>query len=146
MADSDNSMIQLKKEFRTGVKWVDKFAGESEYESITSGRFTNEELETHAKTFGKDAFGGVAYSANFSVRQTTNPYWVTNVSAFAVLPENNGLRENIIGEYPVNDDEMMITSYTADTIERIPGICDIYLKVTGSDSPYQRKESFIFIQ
>ncbi len=116
MADSDNSMIQLKKEFKTQVKWVDKIAGESEYESITSGKFTNEELKTQAETFGKNAFGGVAYSANFSVRQTTNPYWVTNVSAFAVLPEENGLRKDIVGEYPVNDNEMMITSYTAEML------------------------------
>jgi ABC-type lipoprotein export system ATPase subunit len=116
MADSDNSMIQLKKEFKTQVKWVDKFAGESEYESITSGKFTNEELKAQAKTFGKNAFGGVAYSANFSVRQTTNPYWVTNVGSFAVLPEDNGLRKDIIGEYPINDNEIMITSYTADML------------------------------
>jgi len=116
MADSDNSMIQLKKEFKTQVKWVDKIAGESEYESVASGKFTNEELKNQAKTFGKNAFGGVNYSANFSVRQTTNPYWVTNVSAFAVLPEDNGLRKDIIGEYPVNDNEMMITSYTADML------------------------------
>ena len=116
MADSDNSMIQLKKEFKTQVKWVDKIAGESEYESITSGKFTNEELKTQAKIFGKNAFGGVAYSANFSVRQTTNPYWVTNVVSFAVLPEDNSLRKDIIGEYPVNDDEMMITSYTAEML------------------------------
>lgn len=116
MADSDNSMIQLKKEFKTQVKWVDKIAGETEYESVTSGKFTNYDLKAQAKTFGKNAFGGVSYSANFSVRQTTNPYWVTNVSAFAVLPEDNGLRNDIIGEYPVNDNEMMITSYTADML------------------------------
>ena len=116
MADSDNSMIQLKKEFKTQVKWVDKIAGETEYESVTSGKFTNDDLKAQAKTFGKNAFGGVSYSANFSVRQTTNPYWVTNVSAFAVLPEDNGLRNDIIGEYPVNDNEMMITSYTADML------------------------------
>lgn len=116
MADSDNSMIQLKKEFKTQVKWVDRIAGESEYESVTSGKFTNEDLKAQAKTFGKNAFGGVNYSANFSVRQTTNPYWVTNVRAFAVLPEDNGLRNDIIGEYPVNDNEMMITSYTAEML------------------------------
>ncbi|MBE6815736.1 MAG: ATP-binding cassette domain-containing protein [Ruminococcaceae bacterium] len=116
MADSDNSMIQLKKEFKTQVKWVDKIAGESEYESVTSGKFTNDDLKAQAKTFGKNAFGGVNYSANFSVRQTTNPYWVTNVSAFAVLNEDNGLRNDIIGEYPVNDNEMMITSYIADML------------------------------
>ena len=116
MADSDNSMIQLKKEFKTQVKWVDKIAGESEYESVTSGKFTNEDLNAQAETFGKNAFGGVSYSANFSVRQTTNPYWVTNVSAFAVLPEGNGLREDITGEYPADDNELMITSYTADML------------------------------
>lgn len=116
MADSDNSMIQLKKEFKTQVKWVDKIAGESEYESVTSGKFTNDDLKAQAKTFGKNAFGGVNYSANFSVRQTTNPYWVTNVRAFAVLNEDNGLRNDIIGEYPVNDNEMMITSYIADML------------------------------
>ncbi|MBQ4103670.1 MAG: ABC transporter ATP-binding protein/permease [Clostridia bacterium] len=116
MADSDNSMIQLKKEFKTQVKWVDKIAGESEYESVTSGKFTNDELKAQAKTFGKNAFGGVNYSANFSVRQTTNPYWVTNVRAFAVLNEDNGLKNDIIGEYPVNDNEMMITSYTAEML------------------------------
>ncbi len=116
MADSDNSMIQLKKEFKTQVKWVDKIAGETEYESVTSGKFTNEDLKAQAKTFGENAFGGVAFSANFSVRQTTNPYWVTNVSAFAVLPEDNGLRNDIIGEYPINDNEMMITSYTAEML------------------------------
>ena len=116
MADSDNSMIQLKKEFKTQVKWVDRIAGESEYESVTSGKFTNDDLKAQAKTFGKNAFGGVNYSANFSVRQTTNPYWVTNVRAFAVLPEDNGLRNDIIGEYPVNDNEMMITSYTAEML------------------------------
>lgn len=116
MADSDNSMIQLKKEFKTQVKWVDKIAGESEYESVTSGKFTNDDLKAQAKTFGKNAFGGVNYSANFSVRQTTNPYWVTNVRAFAVLNEDNSLRNDIIGEYPVNDNEMMITSYIADML------------------------------
>ena len=116
MADSDNSMIQLKKEFKTQVKWVDKIAGESEYESISSGKFTNEELAELTKTFGTKAFGGISLSSNFNVRQSNSQYWLTNVGAFAVLPEKNDLRNDIIGEYPVNDDELMITSYTANML------------------------------
>lgn len=116
MADSDNSMIQLEKEFKTQVKWVDKIAGETEYESVASGKFTNEELDGLTKTFGTKVFGGIALSSNFNVRQSNSAYWLTNVGAFAVLPEKNDLRNDIIGEYPTNDDELMITSYTANML------------------------------
>ena len=116
MADSDNSMIQLKKEFKTQVKWVDRLAGETEYESVSSGKFTNTELDEITQVFGTKAFGGISLSSNFNVRQSSSEYWLTNVGAFAVLPEKNDLRSDIIGEYPVNDDELMITSYTANML------------------------------
>ena len=35
------------------------------------------------------------------------------------------------------------TSYTADTIERIPGICEMYSREIGSESPYHRNDIFI---
>ena len=37
------------------------------------------------------------------------------------------------------------TSYTAVTMERMPGIWLMYSREMGSESPYQRKESFMSV-
>lgn len=116
MADSSNSMIQLEKKYRTQVKWVDKLSGESNYEEVATGKFTKDELKKQSEKFGKDAFGGIGVSTNFYVRQTSSDYWINSVSAYAVLPQDNGLRKDIIGEYPENDDEILITSYLAEML------------------------------
>ncbi len=114
LSDISISNVQLRKEYSTRTVWYEKGEKSGEYDSWELGKFNNAEINEIAIKFGKDAFGGINIGGNFNLRINNSKYWLNSIIAYAYLPENNSLRQNITGTYPQNANEIMITSYIAD--------------------------------
>jgi len=125
LKDSDISVMQVKKEYKTDVTWFTNGEKDYSYDSVADARFNNADIEKFAETLGKDVFGAAISYTNYNVRNNQSSYWVNGINAFAYIDENNSLRGKINGEYPKNKDEIVISSYAADMFKA----CEVY----GSD-------------
>ena len=111
--DSNIYTLKLAKEYRTiTTSYYNDVAAES-WEEYDYAAFSDEDVKTYAEQFGGDTFGAVTIDAMLPVKELSD-YYLSNISSFATLSENNGLREKIIGRYPQSDNEIVLSSYTAE--------------------------------
>lgn len=114
LSDISITNVQLRKEYSTKTIWYEKGEKSGEYDDWDIGNFNDAEIKEIADKFGKNAFGGINIDSSFNLRINNSKYWLNTIVAYAYLPENNSLRQNITGTYPQNANEIMITSYIAD--------------------------------
>lgn len=113
--ESANSFIKMEKVYRVIEKYyMDGI--EEEFEITSSAHYTDEELGEYAKTFGENIFGGVSAWSSFRVEANSSQYWINSIETFAYLQEGNILREKINGRYPEKNDEICISSYSAQVL------------------------------
>lgn len=124
--DSSSTLIKMGKYYEVIEKYVyDGIEDEWSYSNETS--FTEEELMEYAKVFGADTFGGVEGWSSYPIQNNVGPYWKNDLRSFAYLQEGNALRQNINGRYPEKDDEICISSYSAEVLYN----CKTYDQSTG---------------
>lgn len=124
--DSASSLIKMGKYYEITGKYVyDGIEDEWSYSQET--RFTEEELIEYAKIFGADTFGGVESWSNYPIQNSVGQYWKNDIRSFAYLQDGNSLRQNINGRYPEKDDEICISSYSAEVLYN----CKTYDQSTG---------------
>ena len=124
--DSGSSLIKMGKYYEITEKYVyDGIEDEWSYSQET--RFTEEELIEYAKIFGADTFGGVESWSNYPIQNSVGQYWKNDIRSFAYLQDGNSLRQNINGRYPEKDDEICISSYSAEVLYN----CKTYDQSTG---------------
>ena len=111
MADADISVVKLQKEYQGAVTWYENGEEVHTFDTWYSTKFTPQEQKDFADKLGKDIFGGVWSYGSFNLRQIEGKYWVNEITAFAYLPEDNSLRAAIIGKYPENKNEILISRY-----------------------------------
>ena len=116
LMDSQSTTMQIEKRYEAEV--IRYFNGKKDYSYtiMNSTQFTDDELKSYKTEFGNDVFAGFANSVSLNVRSQSSAYWQPRISTFAYLSENNTLRQKINGAYPKNDNEILISSYLADTI------------------------------
>jgi len=110
------SYMQLTKEYQT--KHINYVNGKEEYVNYSNnyGTFNEEEVEKYIDKYGSDTFRAVLSTTSYPVQQTYHPYYLSSIYAFAYLEEDSKYRSNMIGTYPKNNDEIAITTYSADVI------------------------------
>ncbi len=111
-----NDRIRIEKQYTSTVTWYYNGEEESKYTEIRMGKFSEAELSEFKTQFGEDVFGGITADGEISVRSSSVNYWRNNISAFAYLPENNSLRNRINGEYPKDENGIVISSYMAESL------------------------------
>lgn len=136
--DSNSDLIKMGKYYEIVEKYVSDGI-EDEWDYSMETRFTEEELAEYAKTFGENAFGGVETWSNYSVQNSAVQYWVSDIRTFAYLQEGNGLRQTINGRYPEKDDEIVISSYSANVLFN----CKSYDPSTGKLTELSTPEDII---
>lgn len=124
LMDSNVPLIQLEKQYKAQSHWYEFGELISSHENYFEGSFNSDELQNVITTLTPSAFGGYKYYSSFNVRQASSRYWQNEIRAFAFLPENNSLRNSIEGDYPKNDNELVISSYFADLLKE----CTVYDK------------------
>lgn len=124
--ESKMSLVKLAKYYEVIEKYV--FDGEeNEWSYSNQTRFTEEQLMEYAQFFGEDIFGGVEYRSSYPIQNNMGPYWANDICGFVYLPDGNALRQNINGRYPEKDDEICISSYSAEVLYN----CKTYDQSTG---------------
>lgn len=136
--DSSSSLIKMGKVYEVIEKHV--YDGiENEWDYSMETRFTDKELVEYAKIFGVDTFGGVESWSSYPIQNSVGQYWVSDIYSFAYLQEGNGLRQNITGRYPEKDDEICISSYSAEVLFN----CKTYDQSTGKMIELSKPEDIL---
>lgn len=115
LKDNEPEFIKLSKLYK--VKETSYVNGEEDwsYDGIYDATFTNEEIKEYINKYGVNTFASSSVDLMFSAASKSE-YYINQIFGLGYLEENNSLRKRINGEYPVKDDEIVISSYTADTI------------------------------
>ena len=124
--DAQLPLVKMEKYYEV----IEKFfydGNEDEWSYSNGTRFTEEELQEYAGIYGTDAFGGVSCWSSYPVQNKAGQYWVNDLRNFAYLQEGNTLRQQINGRYPEKDDEICISSYSAEVLYN----CKTYDQSTG---------------
>ena len=119
LKDSELSSVRLVKEYQVHQKQYHNGSLEYEYENEYTAAFTKEEVDAYAQIYGQETFGAIKIesSTSFPV-QTQSKYWKASLNYFAYLPETHPMRSKItIGAHPQADDEIAVSSYTANVIK-----------------------------
>lgn len=111
---TDRNLIKLIREYPVEVQTYVNGVEDYNYTTRWQGAFGEEDLAHYQGTLSPDVFGAVSAGFSYNVRSVASGYWNTSISHVAYLPENNALREAINGEYPDAEDEIVISSYSAD--------------------------------
>ena len=136
--EANFSLVQMSKYYEVIEKYV--YDGhESEWSYTNETRFTDEGLEEYSKIFGQNAFGGVTGWASYPIQNKVGEYWLNDLSCFAYLKEDNILRQQINGRYPEKDDEICISSYSAEVLYN----CKTYDQSTGKYIELTKPEDII---
>ena len=122
MAGTDVSSVQLTKQYKANVTWYSGGEEQHSFDTWYETVFSDAEMKNIADQFGNDAFGAVRSYSSYNLRQVQSQYWINEIQAFAVLSEDNALRSKINGQYPLEKNEIVITSYAAQMLKE----CNAY--------------------
>lgn len=136
--EADLSLVKMEKYYEVMEHYVyDDVSHEWSYSNET--RFTEAELQEYGKIFGEDAFGGAKTWTSYPIQNKMGEYWVNDLHSFAYLQEGNALRQQINGRYPEKDDEICISSYSAEVLFN----CKTYDQSTGKLIEMSKPEDII---
>lgn len=117
LTSSAKEYVTINKVYESNVKAYFLGSVEHQYTQTKPALFSDAEIQKLSETFGKDIFGATDSSGlEFSIRSKTASYWVNSISTAAYVPEGNAFRNKITGSYPVNDDEICISKYSAEML------------------------------
>ena len=116
LRDSNYSFLKLGKEYQ--MKEINYSYGEEvwSYSYPYETSFSKTEFNNYVSEFGKDTFAGMNVNIKYNVQSSVSPYWVNEIATIAYITKDNSLQSKINGIYPQNDDEIVISSYTANVI------------------------------
>ncbi len=127
-ANSDSEFISIQKAYNATYQSTDY-----SYTDKYSTFFSEKDIDDIKKKYGNDTIfyynfqkpsltiGQNYYFEGFSilnVNMSSNKYYSSSISGFANVPSTNPLRNRIkVGLYPTKDDEVMISSFTYESIK-----------------------------
>lgn len=128
--DSGATVLRTDKRYKVTNSYDDY-----SYDDVYHTRMTEQDLQSVANKFGGKTFGvsallrassyvGSGFSASTSTIRNVNTssqslgsYYSADLRYAGYLPENHPFRNEItLGTYPVHDDEVLISSYTANVL------------------------------
>ena len=116
LKDSSHEFIVFDKVYLIENSYYENGTLIDTYENISTAKFSSNEIDSITKTFGDGAFGAIDINTQINLRQSTSPYWKSNISNAAYMPENAFTRRNLIGSYPEKANEICVSSYFANMI------------------------------
>lgn len=125
--DANPQVLRINKKYRQyQFHQSEGDAKPYSYDEEYMTAMTKAELETLASKFGSESFGVVALATSWNGFDTkeiaidsteaVGQYYSNKLAYFGYLPESNGMRSKISGQYPANDNEICISSYTASVL------------------------------
>ena len=124
--DSDIDVLHAGKTYQYTVAGTYSNGDSYSYTSSTPTKMTEEEVQKIASTFGAETFGAIQTEktiGNVNVSNLGSYYYAgysldaRKIAYGAYLPDGHAFRSKITeGKYPVNDDEICISTYTASAL------------------------------
>lgn len=120
LSNSNYNTFKLGKFYKTNE--TSYFPGLDEpfdYTNHISTKLTEEEFKKFKDEYGSKTVGAVKYYtdiSNVSQKEESNSYYRTDIQSIAYLEEDNPLRNDITGTYPEKNDQIVISSYLAESI------------------------------
>ncbi len=161
--DAQPSVLRITKKYRyTSFYESEDHSSNHEEENYT--QLTQAEIDKMASVFGGDTFGIVYMQSSwdgsfemsnidFDSSESVGDYYQPKLAFAAYLPDNHAMRSKITtGNYPTADDEICISSYTANTLVKykfenandVNGLIGKTLKIKMSGSSNEMKIVGIF--
>ncbi len=116
LRDSDAEYITIGKQYTVHVKSYQNGELSHEYDMAYEAQLSEETLDALRAEYGTTLFGASQVRVSLPVRTAPNPYWITDISAVAYLPDGHPLRSRVNGQYPTDANEICISSYLAQVI------------------------------
>lgn len=117
LKDSALDVVSLQKRYEYTNRFYSMGELENEYTGEQETPFTKADLDEITEIYGDAAFGSVSLYHTFNVQQQSSKYYRNYIYGASYLAQSHPMRSDIIhGSYPANDDEAMITSYTAEVM------------------------------
>lgn len=114
LAKSNYKFLKLGKVYKLTNKYYNDGELTDTYSMDYDASFTEKEYNTYRSKYGKELFYGVEVSTNYSTEKNNRRYYKNSISYVAYLESDNPLRNKIVGEYPKNDNEIVLSTYTVD--------------------------------
>ena len=116
LRDTNLSALRLTKQYSETVIWYQYGEEQHSYDTWNSARFSPEEVAQLADKLNSNAFGAIDFGGSFNLRQVSSVYWQNYIQGFSFIPEENTLRNDIIGAYPEKTGEIAISYYFAEML------------------------------
>ncbi|MBQ4320947.1 MAG: ATP-binding cassette domain-containing protein [Oscillospiraceae bacterium] len=116
LAIADETVVKMNKEYLENVQTYMNGVEDYAYETRAAGTFGEDELNAYRSTLSPDTFGAVESTHSYGLRSAASKYWFPDIAFYGYLPEDNSLRGRIQGEYPDAEDEIVISSYSAQVL------------------------------
>lgn len=115
LRNTDMKYIMLGKSFP--VKESYGFDGEDySFDSEQGAPFYEEEFKEIKNKYGKDTFYGLNYQVSYGIDRKENDYYATYFNSMSFMEEDNKLYKTIVGSYPKNTGEILLSSYIVDCL------------------------------
>ena len=87
-----------------------------EYEGYIPTSFFEKDYKELKNKYGKNLFYGLESYTTFSTQKTKNLYYSNYFMNYSYMDEDNDLYNKIVGSYPKNDNEILLSSYIVDSM------------------------------
>ena len=126
--DAQPSVLRITKKYRYYNFYQNEGEEARSYEDESFTELTQAELDEMASKFGNEAFGVVYMQSSwdgsfemsnidFDSTESLGDYYQPKLAFASYIPEGHAMRSKITaGNYPTADDEVCISSYTANTL------------------------------
>ncbi|MBE6154387.1 MAG: ATP-binding cassette domain-containing protein [Firmicutes bacterium] len=116
LSNSSYSFIKLNNKYLINEKYYQDGEIIEGYDYYDYGTFTDADLNNYNSEYGKEVFGTVNVDWAFIVQNSSSAYWTNKINSVGYLKPDNPLRNSIVGTYPKENNEIVISSYTAKAI------------------------------
>ena len=139
LLDSDYTTLQLNKKYKVIYRDYEGDKLNYEWESESDTKFTEEEVNAYKAQYGKKVLGAVKYGLGINnvYPGDYGEYYNSSISYLLSASDGAGFADRLLaGKFPQSQDEICISSYTADCILQR----GLYNPETGSDDRYTLTE------
>ena len=116
LANSDFKILKIGKSYKVDYEFYVDGILSDKYSDSNLTTFEEDEYLKYKNKYGKELFYGFDISLEYSTESKSKRYFKTSISQAGYLETDNPLRDKIVGEYPKNKDEIVISSYLVDSM------------------------------
>ena len=116
LKDSDYGFVVFDKVYVIENSWYENGQVVGSYRDHGTAKFSPDEIEKLSSAYGGGAFGAIDIQSQIALRQGSSYYWNSNLTGAAYMPKSTFVRQNMMGAYPAEKNEVCISTYFADMI------------------------------